>query len=88
MGAPGAVETQVDRAAFVQPAAYWYTVKDCQRLLLRSRATIFRKLPLIPPADKVMVKRHITDRRTTRYWRISPNGLRILGHSTGQAPYL
>ena len=86
--APAAVGIQVDRATFVQGSAYWYTVVDCMRILRRSRATVFRALPLVPVSDKVKVKRHLTQTRVTTYWRISPNGLRILGHATGQAPYL
>lgn len=77
-----------DRATDIQTSAYWYTIKDCQRVLRRSRATVWRYLPLVPPTERVLVKRRLSDRRATRYWRISPRGLQILGHATEQAPYL
>jgi hypothetical protein len=69
-------------------SAYWYTVRDCQKILGVSRATVFRHLARVPLKDRVKVKRRVSGQRNTRYWRISPDGLRVLGHSTGQAPYL
>ena len=67
---------------------YWCTIVDCQKIFGCSRATIFRYLQRVPAKDKVLVTRKIDGVRTTRYWRISPNGVRILGHLTRQAPYL
>ena len=58
------------------------------RILRVSRATFFRHLRRVPAKDRVLVARGIGGRRKTRYWRVSPNGLRIMGHTTGQAPYL
>jgi hypothetical protein len=78
----------VDAATSLQAAAYWYTVKDVMHVLGVGRTTVFRYLHLVPVAHRVKVKRHLTGPRITTYWRISPDGLRILGHATGQAPYL
>ena len=87
-GAPAAAGPQVNRVAALATGMYWYTVADCQFLLMCSRATVFRLLPLVPPADKVKVKRFISPTRITTYWRISPAGLKIMGHRTGRATYL
>ena len=89
--APGervVVGVVVDRAAGLQLSPYWYTLADLQKLLRVSRATLCRHLPKVPLTERVKVTRHITCFRSTRYWRISPAGVRILGHATGQAPYL
>jgi hypothetical protein len=78
----------VDAAPLHASQVYWYTLRDIRKVLGVGRSTIFRYLPRVPAKDKVLVTRHLSGPRTTRYWRISPNGLRILGHATGQAPYL
>jgi prophage antirepressor-like protein len=72
----------------LQQTAYWFTVADCCSALGCSLRTVQRHLLAVPATDKVLVTRRVRGSRTTRYWRISPNGLRIMGHRTGQAPYL
>ena len=71
-----------------QQAEYWYTITDCARLLRCSTRTIERYLRFIPIAERCMVTARTLGTRRTRYWRISPAGLKILGHRTGLAPYL
>jgi hypothetical protein len=78
----------IHRAGQLQGSPYWYTAKEVQQILRISRAGFFRYLEQVPLADRVKVRRYVTSTRTTRYWRISPNGLRIIGHLTGTAPYL
>lgn len=67
---------------------HWYTISECQKTLRVSRATIFRYLRFVPLTQRVKVTKRVRGCITTRFWRISEEGLRILGHRTGQAPYL
>lgn len=72
----------------LQPSPYWYTLEDCRKILGCSLRTVQRYLAHVPPAEKVMVTRRTDGVRTTRFWRVSPAGLRVMGHRSGLAPYL
>ena len=72
----------------VVPDSYWYTIPDLCFLLRVCPNTIRNHLRRIPNQHKCMVTKRAGGRRTTRYWRVSPTGFRLLGHSTGQATWL
>jgi hypothetical protein len=76
------------RLTSLQPAAYWFTIADCCLALGCHERTIRRHLHRIPLSDRLLVTKRVSGTRSTRFWRISPTGLRILGHSTGLAKYL
>ena len=82
------VSAQLSNLPGLQQAAYWFTLADCAMALRCSVRTVRRHLRAVPKAERVKVTRKIDGVRTTRYWRVSPAGLRVLGRLTGQAPYL
>ena len=69
-------------------APYWYTLADCRLVIGCSLRTLMYHLPRVPAKHKVKVTRRVRGTTNTRYWRISPDGLALLGRLTRMAPYL
>lgn len=82
------VVNRADGLQFGPNGPYWFTRIEVQQICRIGRTSFFNLLGKTPRTERVKVTRRVGGYRTTRYWRVSPTALKIIGHLSGQAPYL